>query len=61
MRIEGGGYLRTSPEVILGKVVRKPVSITRQRNDRTGDHIAVCKNAIHWPMVVCGVVVAGGI
>ena len=52
LEIEGGRYLRTSAEVISGKVVRKPASIAPQRVDRAGDSIATCSNAIRWPMVV---------
>ena len=52
--LKGGGHLRTSAEVILGKVVRKPASIARQRIDKAGDPIAACRNAIPWPMVAWG-------
>ena len=48
MGTDGGGYLRTSIDVISGMVVRKPASIALQRVDRAGDPIAACRNVMRW-------------
>ena len=53
MGIDGGRYFRTSFNVISGKVVRKPASITRQSVDSANVLMAAWIKSILFPMVVC--------